>query len=192
LTFESRRTVKVSPRIAVSFPAKQSAVGRLLLAQLSDSIVSEILAGNTPHDAAIRSQMGELRSSGAIVDRGAIEAEVVSLSRVVRGFGNEAAGAIEVLVPQYRAKLEAVLPSLEEAASQISAALGSLKVGALAGSSVSSGTVAPGIGAPGAGRLDAAVEKDISGATSVASSTMPGLGSVVSSEAMQRAKVSGS
>ena len=163
LTFESRKAVKVAPRVAISFAAKQNAAGRLLIAQLPDAVVTEALSGNTPHDAAIRSQLSELRNSGTIVDRGAIEAEVVSISKVVRSFGNEVAGAIEVLVPQYRAKIENLMPAIDEAATQLSSALGSLKLG------MSS--------------LAMAVEREV-----ITSSTMPGLGSVTPPESAQRSK----
>jgi hypothetical protein len=47
----------------------------------------------------------------------------------VRGNNNEVVGAIEVLVPQYRAKIDALLPKLEEAATQLSTALGASKSG---------------------------------------------------------------
>lgn len=124
LSIESKRPVKVAPRVAVSFPAKLSAVGRLLTAQLSDATLTELLAANTVQDAAIKSQLVELRSTGTIVDRGAIEADVVAISKVVRGGNNEAIGAIEVLVPQYRAKTDAITPKLDEAAMMLSMALG--------------------------------------------------------------------
>lgn len=129
LSVESKRPVKVAPRIAVSIPAKQSAVGRLLTAQLSDAMLAELLATNTPQDAAIKSQLSELRTGGQIVDRGAIEADVVVVGRVVRGSKNEVVGAIEVLVPQYRAKIDDIQAQLEEAAALLSTALGSTRVG---------------------------------------------------------------
>ncbi len=128
VSIESKKPVKVSARVAVSFPAKQSAVGRLLTAQLADAVLAEILATNTPHDAAIKNQLNELRSSGQIIDRGATEADVVSIARVVRGLNNEIVGAIEIIVPQYRAKVEAAIPLLEEAAHLLSNALGAQSV----------------------------------------------------------------
>lgn len=127
ISVESKRPVKVAPRVAVSYPAKLNAAGRLLTAQLPDSTLVEVLASNTAQDAAIRAQLQELRTIGQIVDRGAIEADVVSISRVVRGNKNEVVGAIEVLVPQYRAKIDALLPKIEEAATQLSTALGATK-----------------------------------------------------------------
>jgi DNA-binding IclR family transcriptional regulator len=127
LSIESKRPVKVAPRIAVSFSAKLSAAGRLLTAQLPDAMLAEILASNTVQDVAIKTQLSELRSSGQIVDRGAIEADVISICRVVRGNNNEVVGAIEVLAPQYRAKIDALIPKIEEAANQLSTALGASK-----------------------------------------------------------------
>jgi IclR family KDG regulon transcriptional repressor len=128
LSIESKRPVKVAPRIAVSFPAKMSAAGRLLTAQLPDAMLAEILASNTVQDVAIKTQLPELRSSGQIIDRGAIEADVVSICRVVRGINGEVIGAIEVLAPQYRVtKVDTLVAKIEEAANQLSAALGAMK-----------------------------------------------------------------
>lgn len=132
LSIESKKPVKVAPRIAISIPAKLNAAGRLLTAHLSDAVLSELLASNTPQDAAIRNQLGELRTSGQIVDRAAIEADVVSLARIVRGNSGGVVAAIEILVPQYRAKIESVLPALEEAANSLSTSLGSVKKGLVA------------------------------------------------------------
>jgi DNA-binding IclR family transcriptional regulator len=129
ISIESKRPVKVAPRVAVSYPAKLNAAGRLLTAQLPDTTLTEVLAANTVQDAAIRSQLQELRTSGQIIDRGAIEADVISIARVVRGNNNEVVGAIEVLVPQYRAKIDALVPKIDEAATQLSTALGAARTG---------------------------------------------------------------
>jgi DNA-binding IclR family transcriptional regulator len=129
ISIESKRPVKVAPRIAVSYPAKLNAAGRLLTAQLPDATLAEVLASNTAQDAAIKTQLQELRTSGQIIDRGAIEADVISISRVIRANNNEVVGAIEVLAPQYRAKIDALLPKIEEAATQLSTALGATKTG---------------------------------------------------------------
>jgi DNA-binding IclR family transcriptional regulator len=129
ISIESKRPVKVAPRIAVSYPAKLNAAGRLLTAQLSDTTLAEVLAANTAQDAAIKGQLQELRTSGQIIDRGAIEADVIAIARVIRASNNEVVGAIEVLIPQYRAKIDAVLPKVEEAAAQLSTALGASKAG---------------------------------------------------------------
>jgi DNA-binding IclR family transcriptional regulator len=127
VTIEAKRPVKVSPRIAVSFPAKLNAAGRLLTAQLPDATLAEVLAANTAQDAAIKSQLSELRNTGQIIDRGAIEADVVAIAKIVRGNNNEVIGAIEVLVPQYRAKIDTILPKIEEFAAQLSNSLGAVK-----------------------------------------------------------------
>lgn len=128
ISIESKRPVKVAARIAVSFPAKMSAAGRLLTAQLPDAVLAEILASDTVQDVAIKTQLPELRSSGQIIDRGAIEAEVVCIARIVRGINNEVLGAIEVLAPQFRVvKVDTLVAKIEEAANKLSAALGSIK-----------------------------------------------------------------
>jgi IclR family KDG regulon transcriptional repressor len=124
VSIESKRPVRVNARIAVSFSAKANAAGRLLTANLPDSVLNEILATNTPQDAAIRSQMADLRSHGVIIDRGAIEPDVVSIAKIVRGSHNEVVGALELLAPQYRVKLEDSVAQLDEAAQRLSAALG--------------------------------------------------------------------
>ena len=79
LSVEAKKPVKVSQRVAVSIPAKTCAVGKLLTAQLPDTALNEILATNTPQDVAIKNQLNELRSSGLIIDRGAIEVDVVAI-----------------------------------------------------------------------------------------------------------------
>lgn len=127
LSVESKRPVKVGPRIGVSFSAKANAAGRLLTAQLPDAVLAEMLAANTPQDVAIRNQLNDLRTQGSIIDKGAIEADVISVAKIIRGSSSEIAGAIEVLVPQYRAKVESLLPQVEEAANQLSASLGSAR-----------------------------------------------------------------
>jgi DNA-binding IclR family transcriptional regulator len=129
ISIESKRPVKAAPRVAISFPAKMNAAGRLLTAQLADTTLNEILAGNTVQDVAIRNQLAELRTAGQIIDRGAIEADVVSISKIIRGNNNEVVGAIEVLVPQYRAKIDAIMPKIDEAAAALSMALGASKTG---------------------------------------------------------------
>ncbi len=129
VTFESKRPVRVSARSGVSFPAKVSAAGRLLTAQLPDSVLAELLATNTPQDAAIKSQLNELRSQGQVVDRAATEPDVVSIAILVRGNNAAVVGAIEVLVPQYRAKIETLLPQIQEAAETLSSSLGSTRGG---------------------------------------------------------------
>ncbi len=124
ISITSKRPVKVAPRLATSFPAKLCAVGRLLTAQLPDSVLTELLAGNTAQDAAIKSQLGELRSTGIVVDPGGTEADVVCVSRVVKGNQDTVPGAIEVLIPQYRAKVEDIHEHLSEAAAKLSESLG--------------------------------------------------------------------
>jgi len=129
ISIEAKKPVKVAPRVAISIPAKMNAAGRLLTAQLPDSVLGELLSGNTPQDAAIKNQLTELRNTGQIIDRAAIEADVVSIARVIRGNSGAVVAAIEVLVPQYRAKVESLVAQVEEAANNLSTALGSVKKG---------------------------------------------------------------
>jgi DNA-binding IclR family transcriptional regulator len=124
LSFASKRPVRVTPRVAVSFPVKHSAVGRLLLAQMNDGDLEEILAPNTPQDAAIKNQLADLRAQGVIIDRGAIEADVITIGRVVKGDKGRVIGAIELVAPQYRAKIEELVAIVEEAGEKLSATLG--------------------------------------------------------------------
>ncbi len=132
LSIESKRPVKVAPRVAISIPAKMNVAGRLLTAHLPDAVLSELLSSNTPQDAAIKNQLSEMRNSGQLIDRGAIEADVVSIARVVRGHNNAIVAAMEVLVPHYRAKTETILPQVEESANALSIALGAVKKGLVA------------------------------------------------------------
>lgn len=127
VSIEAKRPVRVAPRIAVSFTAKMSATGRLLTAQLPDSVLAELLASNTPQDAAIQNQLSDLRTNGLIIDKGATEADVVCISRSVRGMDNQVVAALEVLAPIYRAKVDDLLPHIQEAANELSASLGSMR-----------------------------------------------------------------
>ena len=131
VSIESKRPVKVSPRNAVSISAKLCSVGRLLTAQLPDAVLDELLVGNTPQEVAIRNQLNELRSSGRAIDRGAIETDVISIAKVVRDNTNEVVGAVEVLIPQYRAKVDDCLPKVEQAAEALTIALGAPVKGGL-------------------------------------------------------------
>jgi IclR family KDG regulon transcriptional repressor len=125
ISFESKRPVKVAARVAVSFPAKVSAAGRLLTAQLSDAVLEEVLAANTPQDAAIRNQLTELRNNGSIIDRAAIEPDVVTICQIVRDHNGHVTGAVELLAPQHRAKIEELQPLVDAAAKNLSKSLGS-------------------------------------------------------------------
>jgi IclR family transcriptional regulator, KDG regulon repressor len=129
VTVESKRPVKVAPRIGVAFSAKHCASGRLLTAQLPDVALEEILSGATPQDVAIKNQLVDLRNAGSIIDRGATEADVVTVARVVRGPTGAVVGAVEVLIPQYRAKIEDVMPLIDEAVAALSNQLGSPRSG---------------------------------------------------------------
>jgi IclR family KDG regulon transcriptional repressor len=133
LSIESKKPVRAAARVASSFPAKTSAAGRLLTAQLSDSVLDELLAGNTPQDSAIKAQLAELRRTGKTIDKGATEAEVVTLCQLVRGTGGMVVGAIEVCAPQFRANVSVIEKSLEGAAEGLSTALGGSKSGLIQG-----------------------------------------------------------
>ncbi|MCB0317656.1 MAG: IclR family transcriptional regulator [Bdellovibrionales bacterium] len=132
ISIASKRPVSVSARINVSLPAKMNAAGRLLTAQLPDSMLDELLASNTPQDAAIKNQLHELRKTGVIMDKSAIEADVTAIAKVVTGHNKQVVGAIEVLAPQYRAKAESIMASVEEAANELSLTLGASKPGLIA------------------------------------------------------------
>jgi len=124
ISLESKRPVKVAGRVASSLNAKSCASGRLLIAQLSDAALNEILATDTPQDAAIKNSLSELRSTGLIIDKGASEADVITIARIIKGNGSETIGAIEVMLPQYRAKLEAISSKIEDAAMTLTSVLG--------------------------------------------------------------------
>jgi IclR family transcriptional regulator, KDG regulon repressor len=126
LTVESPRTVKVGSRFAVSLEAKNSAVGWLLTSHLPDSELETLLNGNTPQDVAIKGKLAEMRAQGYLIDRGARDPEVLSICHVIRGVDERIVGAIEVQIPQYRAKTEDCLSEVKRAAEEISRSLGSL------------------------------------------------------------------
>ena len=78
-----------------------------------------------------------MRTTGQIIDRGASEADVISVSRIIKDGSGAAVGAIEIVAPQYRAKPETFVAALEDAATKLSHALGSVRLG-VASSSLSS------------------------------------------------------
>lgn len=127
VSIESKRAVRVNGRVATSVNAKSCAVGRLLLAQLPDSVIAELITGDTPQDAAIKNSLSELRSTGIIMDRGAIEADVLTIAKVVKGNGSDIVGAIEILAPQYRSKVEVLTQKIEEVSQALATTLGQIQ-----------------------------------------------------------------
>lgn len=128
LTIESPRPVKVGSRFGLSIEAKKNTAGRLLTAHLSDAELETILAGNTPQDVAIKGKLAEMRTQGSLVDRGALEPDVLSVCHVIKAVDERVVGAIEILIPQYRVKGEECLAQVKRAAQEISTSLGSLKI----------------------------------------------------------------
>ncbi len=124
MSIETKRPVRVAARSNQLISAKMCSVGRLLTAQLSDAVLAEMLAANSPQDAAIRTQLQELRTNGSIVDRGASEPDVISVAKILRGSDNEVVGALEIVAPQYRSKSDMMMAALEETAALISQSLG--------------------------------------------------------------------
>lgn len=124
LSFASKHLVMVSPREGTYFPAKQCVSGRLLTAHLTDEQLAEELKDDTPQDAAIRNQLTELRTNGVLIDRGGLEADVVCISHVVKSLNGRALGAVEVIVPQYRAKIDQILSPITVAVESLSSAFG--------------------------------------------------------------------
>lgn len=139
LTLESKRSVRVAARSGMSLQAKFNAAGRLLLAHRPDRELVEITAGNSPQDVAIRNQLAELRHTGVIVDKGAIEADVIAIARVVTGLNREVIGAIEMLVPQYRGRIDGLLPLIDEAANLVSERMGAQTKGSALSMSIERG-----------------------------------------------------
>lgn len=129
ISLEAKRPVKVATRISTSFEAKQCATGRLLLSQLEDAKLEGILSENTPQDAAIKSQLADLRKNEMILDKGGIEPDVVLISVIVKDYVNKIAGAIEVVIPQYRANVDSVMKIIAESQDELSKVLGAVKGG---------------------------------------------------------------
>lgn len=129
ISLEAKRPVKVSSRVSTSFEAKQCATGRLLVSQMSDKNLNQLLSENTPQDAAIKSQLTDLRKNEMILDKGGIEPDVVLISVIVRDYVQNVAGAIEVVMPHYRANVDAVIKIIKEAQNDLSSVLGSIKGG---------------------------------------------------------------
>ncbi len=119
ISIASQKTVKIASRYGVSFDAQKISVGKLLLSSLSDTILNEIIPNETPS----KKQILDLKSSNILVDEGKEDSEVISISRLVsnhRGI----VGAIEVLVPRYRADISQITPKVNQFADELSKALG--------------------------------------------------------------------
>jgi DNA-binding IclR family transcriptional regulator len=129
LSLESKRAVRAAARIATAVPAKQCAVGKLLLAQLQESLLAEMIAGGTPADQTLKAQANDLRTSGLIIEKGSAESELITIAKVVRGLNNNVVAAIELLVPQYRSKIESLMPAFDGAVQALSTSLGAATLG---------------------------------------------------------------
>ena len=140
VSIEAAQPVRVAPRLAVSFSAKQCAIGRLLLAQESDAVLDELMSsGPSITDASLASQSSNgqafnlqsfndqkdaLREKGLIVDKGQTERDVVCIGKVVRGNGGVVIGAIEMLAPVYRASIDELVMKIDATSHKLSLALG--------------------------------------------------------------------
>jgi IclR family KDG regulon transcriptional repressor len=134
VSVEATQPVRVAPRLAVSFSAKQCAIGRLLLAQESDAVLDEFMSSGATVDSgtnavgfnakSFNDQKAELREKGLIVDKGQIEKDVVCIGKVVRGNGGIVIGAVEMLAPVYRASIDELVMKVDATAQKLSVALG--------------------------------------------------------------------
>jgi DNA-binding IclR family transcriptional regulator len=123
VSMESKKPVKVSPRVATSIAAKSSSVGQLLLAHQSDVFLEELFAAENAA-ASLKPKFTELRKAGYIIDKGQAESEVLAISAIVFGVNNTVVGAIEVLAPSFRADAALIAQMVKDAAAELSSALG--------------------------------------------------------------------
>lgn len=119
VSIASNQNVKISSRYGVSFDAKNISVGRLLLSSLSDSIIDEMFA----NDGQTKKQIIEMRSSNVEIDDCKMENDVVSISRLVSNHRGTV-GAVEVLVPKYRANIDNIMPIINQISDDLSKVLG--------------------------------------------------------------------
>lgn len=119
VSIASNKNVKISSRYGVSFDAKNVSVGRLLLSTLQDSALDEIFANNNQ----MKKQIIDMRASDSCVDDCKSESEVVCISRLISNHRG-VVGAIEVLVPKYRANVESMMPTINQISNDLSKALG--------------------------------------------------------------------
>lgn len=119
VSIASNKNVKISSRYGVSFDAKNISVGRLLLSSLSDSILDELFA----NDMQTKKQIIELRQSSSNIDECKSESEVVCISKLISNHRG-VVGAIEVLIPKYRANIESAMPIINQISNDLSKALG--------------------------------------------------------------------
>jgi IclR family KDG regulon transcriptional repressor len=133
LSIEAKRPVRVASRLGSSVSSKALPVGKLLLCNLSERILDEFVASGGSIDEEIKQATAELRHTGIIVDKGTAESEVLSISKVVRGLNGDVVAAIELIAPQHRSNQAQLTQLVEDAANNLSSALGSAKNNALGG-----------------------------------------------------------
>lgn len=119
VSIASNKNVKIASRYGVSFDAKDIAAGHLLLSSLSDNILDEMFA----NEDKFKKEITDLRTSDSNIDDCKLEDEVVTITKLVSNHRG-VVGAIEVLIPKYRANVENLMPIVNQCASDLSKALG--------------------------------------------------------------------
>jgi DNA-binding IclR family transcriptional regulator len=127
---------QLTDRVGVVRPAHCTALGKVMLAALSDGQLERFLgqaelAASTPKSIIdrelLRREIGEVRRTGVAYDDGELNPEVRCVAVPVRDFTGQVAGAIGISGPIWRLTLQAMqgrAPVLRSAAERLSAAFG--------------------------------------------------------------------
>ncbi len=118
VSIASQRSVKVSSRYGVSFNAKDIPAGRLILSSFPESTIDEMY----PTDTSLKRKLDELRSSDTVINKD-FDDDVITICKLVSNHRG-VVGAIEVMVPKYRANIDDILPQINQTATSLSKVLG--------------------------------------------------------------------
>jgi DNA-binding IclR family transcriptional regulator len=107
---ECRQALRVSSREGMVFPAYRTTAGLLLLAELSESELGEVYAGERYHDrpaerpdlASLRTELNRIRRKGFAVNQERSERGLVAVGVVVRGADGTALAGLSVSMPSVR------------------------------------------------------------------------------------------
>ncbi len=135
-TLESTQSVRVVSRTGQCPPAHATALGKMLLAPLSDEELQrhlgETLEARTPNTIvdgeALRKALSRVESQGYALDHEEFEADVRGVAVPVRDYTRRVVAAIELTGPAYRLQDERMrrdlIPLLLQTAEQLSRRLG--------------------------------------------------------------------
>lgn len=131
----SNAMISVSAQLAERFPMHASASGKAYLAFIPDDTRAEVLNESlTAYTSAtvtdvptLLRQLEQVRAAGYVVAKGEWQEDIHSVSAPVRNYAGAVVAVVSVAGPRVRmtdARIDAIIPMVKAAASEISTALG--------------------------------------------------------------------